>query len=115
MELRVTIGTSHGGITNYAIAPARMRRYAGYSHQVYASRDLGRLYELAPRIESMAKGQLGKAFVQMLDRGSYFELRVKQGTSKNDKTKFKLRNLFGWICLFDAEEKRPQTRKRKHK
>jgi hypothetical protein len=106
MEMRIGFQTSHGGISNYAIGPARLRAHSGPIRRVYHPADLKRMSDLAPRIRQMARAQLGKAFVQLLDHGWFLELRIKQGTSKNPKTKAKLQRLFGWICLFDVKEKK---------
>ncbi|HEX7651485.1 MAG TPA: hypothetical protein VF439_02095 [Candidatus Paceibacterota bacterium] len=62
------------------------------------------LQSLVPVIEKMARRELGNRFCYIAPLGIKLALYVKTGTSKNPRTKFKLRALLGWVELFDSEQ-----------
>jgi hypothetical protein len=64
-----------------------------------------RLQSLLPRIKAMASRELGEDFIGLDNLGVMLSLNVKAGTST--RKRFQLRDLLGWITLFDTEE--PQT------
>ncbi len=101
MELRVFYHGSSEGTVGYGIEDAN--RITGGRQN---SRTRARLKELRPRISAMAQAQLGSNFESLEFLGNEaLLLRVKVGTAKQKH--FAMRDLFGWINLFDAEPRRP--------
>ena len=99
MRIQVWYNDSSHGTTNYCAAPQRRKPKGGYYPE-----DVRRFKGMQPRIERVARDQLGKAFVAANRVGEdMIELRVKRGTSRDPKTRFVMRNLLGWISLMDVE------------
>lgn len=101
MKLQVSIANSSRGVTEYGICPYRK------SHRYSSAtiKELRKLKKLMPRIERMARAQIGKSFKSVIFLDGYgLLLNVKVGTSKGPK-KFEFRSLLGWIELYDAVPK----------
>lgn len=90
MRIDVGFDSVSEGRVFYSLTPASKKR-----------KDYARLVELMPRIQSMARRQLGKDFILLVNHGNEVALVTKVGTSRGNR-KFALRELLGWITLCDA-------------
>jgi len=91
MRIAVGFDSVSEGRVFYSLTPASKKR-----------QDYDRLVELVPRIQSMARRQLGKDLLSVSDHGNEVRLLTKVGTSRGSH-RFALRELLGWIALCDVE------------
>jgi hypothetical protein len=93
MRLQVTVGNARKGTFSYVIRPDDKVHPDGDTEE--------RLGGLKPRIEAMSRQMLGDNFRGIAAYPNLLELKVTVGTAKAKK--FELRDLLGWINLFDDE------------
>ncbi|OGC81027.1 hypothetical protein A2943_03360 [Candidatus Adlerbacteria bacterium RIFCSPLOWO2_01_FULL_51_16] len=97
MKTDIFVDGSRRGMSSYVIRPIPPKGKTLPRRSACA-----RLMALRPRIHRMARRQLGKSFVSLKPVGDHFlDLTVKAGTSTNKR--FELRELLGWVALFDNE------------
>ncbi len=101
MRLRVFHESSQQGSATYGIYPVIPGETTIH---LPTPDELEHLTSLLPRIEAMAKRELGDALLSLrLDEKSEgLLMTVAPGTSRGEK-RFEFRALIGWIQLFDDE------------